>query len=76
MVFSSLTPISKWEIVGYMIHMKLMGCMSVEKGCVEEEMRQTDEKEVRPIGSGKAARPDLIGRGLILTRLAPKTRFL
>ena len=24
MKFSSLTPISKWEIVGYMVHMKLM----------------------------------------------------
>ena len=48
--FSSLTPISKWEIVAYMVHMKLMGCMRVEKGCVEEEMRQTEERGSRPIG--------------------------
>ena len=48
--------LNKVTIVGHMIHMKLMGCMSVEKGYVEEEMRRIGVSGDRPIGSGKAAR--------------------
>ena len=37
-----------------MTYMKLMGCMSVEIGCVEEEMRQNGVK-------GQS--PDRVGQG-------------
>ena len=40
MKFSSLKPISKWEIVGYMVHMKVMKVYEVWRKCWVRSFRK------------------------------------
>ena len=50
MEFSSLTPISKWEIVGYMVHMRLNGVWRevVSKENIVEIRRKGFDTRLRP----------------------------